>query len=173
MNQCERVIFDKIKTLINKAVENTDMTVEVEESDDEGIHAFFENIGEYEGSMLVEVNFIDSYKKEDTEVLQFFSSLSADIDEKFYPRIMQKLNELNAMTLFGSFILHPESKRIFHKYMLPIKKGVENTGYDNIEFIWEELLSTLLLVLPYVLVISFTDEDIDFDKFVEAVHEIH
>lgn len=168
MNSFEREIFDDVKALLEKTVENTALKIEITESDDEVVHAYIENIGNYDGAIMTELNFVDVYKDKEVETLQFFSSLSADIDEKLYAGIEKKINQLNSMMVFGSFGLYPDAGQIFHRYVLPVQKGNREINNLNIKVVWDEIWSSLEYLLPFILLISYGEEDVDLDLFMEA-----
>jgi hypothetical protein len=171
MNQFEKGIFEEVKTLLGNTVENSDIKVEIEESEDEVVHAYFDNIGDYEGAIMTEINFITPYKDRDVEALQIFSTLAADVNDKLYPVIEEKINELNAMIIFGNFGLFPEGKQIFHRYVIPVQNGQSEFNSVNIKAAWEEIWSTLEYFLPYVLIVANEADIMEIDEYMEAMNE--
>lgn len=167
MNQFEQTIFAEMEKLFRKEKEK----VEIDQSDDEILHAFFEKIGDFDGAIMTEVNFLDPYKDKNVEAMQIFSTLSADIREDLFPCIEERLNELNTLCIFGAFGLYREGKQIFHKYVLPVSEENQQMAFLNIQTVWKEIFSTLRYLLPYVLIISNEKDFMSIEEYMEATSE--
>jgi hypothetical protein len=170
MNQFERDILDKTKEILRKTVDNTDINVDIEESEDEIIHAYYDNIGDYEGAFMAEVDFLAPYKGKAVEAIQLFSTLAIEVNEQMFPVILEKLNELNAMTIYGSFGLFPDGKQIFHRYTMPMPNNNIEINAVNLQNAWDEIWSTIIYFLPYILVLSNSGDIMDIDDYMEAMN---
>ena len=169
MNRLEAVMFEQMKKLFRE----DGYKVEIEQSIDEILHAFFQNIGEIEASFMTEVNFISAYKDKDVEAMQIFSTLSADIREELFPSIEERLNELNSLCVFGAFALFRDGKQIFHKYVVPVSDENMEITVKNLQTVWKEIFSTICYLLPYILIISNEKDFISLNEYMEVLNEAY
>lgn len=171
MNRLKKELFKKVQDLLEQEKSETKVEIELEadQPGEEILHAFFSDIGDFDGGILTEVNFLNPYKDGDIEAMQFFSTVSADIREELFESIERRLNELNTLCIFGAFGLYREGKQIFHRYVVPV--SLENPSIVNLQIVWKEIFSTLMYLLPYILIISNEKDFMSIEEYMEAMSE--
>lgn len=171
MKQLVKELFEAVQDILEQEKRNTKVEIELEtgQPGEEILHAFFSGIGDYDGAFMTEVNLITAYKDKAVGAVQFYSTLSAQIREELFPSVEDRLNELNALCIFGAFGLYKEGAQIFHRYVMPV--ALDNLTDARIQFVWKEIFSSLMYLLPYILIISNEKDFMGIDEYMEAMGE--
>lgn len=171
MKQSVKELFESVQDILGQEKLSTKAEIELEtgQPGEEILHAFFSDIGDYGGAFMTEVNLLTVYKDEPVGAMQFYSTVSAEIREELFPSIEDRLNELNALCIFGAFGLYKEGKQIFHRYVMPV--ALENLTDAHIRFVWKEIFSSLVYLLPYILIISNEKDFMGIEEYMEAMGE--
>lgn len=168
MDPLKKELFEEFQRLFTDEDSGTevDITIDEDKPGEEILHAYFTNVGEVGGSMMTEVNFLEPYSGEEIEAMQIFTTLSADIREGLFSDIETRVNELNALCIFGAFGLYREGKQIFHRYVMPVP--MKNPPLDVIRTAWNEIFNTLQFLLPYILIISCEKDFVSIEEYLEV-----
>ena len=123
-------VFNRIKDYIEKEF---DLKTEVNTSDGlTFIRTYPDDIGENNGSFLLELCFIPTEEEDDVEetFFQIYSTIALDLDEANYPKIMNELNDINFNVTIGSYGIFRDQRQLYHKYMYVTTADTEDQLFD-------------------------------------------
>ena len=103
-------------------------------------------------------------------VLQFYSTLAADIEEKDVPGIKRRLYELNEETLLGHYGYYAPMRQIYHCYRLPVDLDFPKSSLTLVSYSLKQILRQLDAFLDYVLVIAEDPEAMNVEEYALTTH---
>lgn len=126
----------------------------------------FGNIGDFDGRILVQFNFMPQYNGiEEYEALQFFFTLIGDVETELYNEVEYRLNQLNEGLMFGSFALSRDLRQVYFRYVLPLVPDDVATTEHLVEHVMEEMYSSATYYLAYLLVVCNERDSIRLEEY--------
>lgn len=126
----------------------------------------FSDIGDFEGRILVQNNFMPQYDEiEEYEALQFFFTLVPDVEIELYDEIEYRLNQLNEELMFGAFALSRDLRQVYFRYVLPLNPNDLDGTKHVIEHVMEEMYGSATYYLAYLLVICNEADSVDLEEY--------
>ena len=126
----------------------------------------FGDIGDFEGKILVQLNFMPQYDGiEEYEALQFFFTLVGDVETELYDQVEYRLNQLNEGLMFGAFALSRDLRQVYFRYVLPVKPGDVAGTEHFVEHVMEEMYGSATYYLAYLLVVCNEEDCMELEEY--------
>lgn len=157
--------FNKVKKILSD---------EVSEAAENGgiLRSFAKGLGIFGRNAIVEIawmQFADDAQNA-WPILQFYSTLAADIEEKDVPGIKRRLCDLNEETMLGRYGYYAPMHQIYHSYRLPVDLDSPESSLALVTYSLKQILQQLDAFLDYVLVIADNPEAMNVEEYALTTH---
>ncbi|MCI8797518.1 MAG: hypothetical protein HFG89_11825 [Dorea sp.] len=144
-----------------------------ETAENEGVlRSFARDLGIFGRNAIVEVawmKFTDDAQNA-WPILQFYSTLAVDIEEKDVPGIKRRLCDLNEETMLGRYGYYAPMRQLYHCYRLPVDLDSPESSLALVDYSLIQILRQLDAFLDYVLVIADAPESMDVEEYALTTH---
>lgn len=136
------------------------------------LRAFAEGLGMFGRSAIVELSFLEFADDAPNAwpILQFYSTLAAEIEDKDVPGIKRRLTDLNEQTMLGCYGYYAPLCQIYHCYRLPLDPHCPESALKLIGYSLKQILRQLHAFLDYVLTIADDPESVSAEEYVQVTH---
>ncbi len=136
------------------------------------LRAFAEGLGMFDRSAIVELSWMEfaDGAKNAWPILQFYSTLAAEIEDKDIAGIKRRLTDLNEQTMLGHYGYYAPLHQIYHCYRLPLDPDCPESSLKLTEYSLKQILRQLDVFLDYVLTIADDPESMDVEEYAMVTH---
>lgn len=142
-------------------------------AENEGIlRSFAKGLGIFGRNAIVEIAWMqfDEDAQNAWPILQFYSTLAADIEVKDVPGIKRRLCDLNEETMLGHYGYYAPMRQLYHCYRLPVDLDSPESSLSLVSYSLKQILRQLDAFLDYVLVIADEPEAMDVEEYALTTH---
>lgn len=165
MEHMKEEFFNKVKKILSDEVG--------EAAENRGIlRSFAKGLGLFGRNAIVEIawmQFADDAQNA-WPILQFYSTLAADIEDKDIPGIKRRLCDLNEETMLGRYGYYAPMRQIYHSYRLPVDLDSPESSLALVTYSLKQILRQLDAFLDYVLVIADDPEAMNVEEYALTTH---
>lgn len=136
------------------------------------LRSFARGLGIFGRNAIVEIawmQFADGAKNA-WPILQFYSTLAADIEEKDVPGIKRQLSDLNEETMLGHYGYYAPMRQLYHCYRLPVDLDSPESSLTLVSFSLKQILRQLDAFLDFILVIAEDPESMNVEEYALTTH---
>lgn len=161
----KEAFYRKVKDLLSDELGET--------ADNGGVlRSFARGLGMFDRNAIVEITWMQF--ADDAEnacpVLQFYSTLAADIEEKDVPGIRRRLTDLNEQTMLGHYGHYAPLQQLYHCYRLPVDLDSPESSLMLVGYSIKQILRQLDAFIDYILVIANDPESMDVEEYAMVTH---
>lgn len=144
-----------------------------ETADNNGVlRSFARGLGMFGRNAIVEVTWMQFTDDAPNAwpILQIYSTLAADIEEKDVPGIKRRLTDLNEETMLGHYGYYAPLRQLYHCYRLPVDLNSPESSLLLADYSIKQVLRQLNAFIDYVIVIADDPEAMDVEEYALATH---